>query len=114
MAGKKGRSGGKRPGAGAKRGDLVHLHEIIDLHVADGDWAAIIGALVKKARRGNVSAFRELRACRFGQIPLAPVPDPAPGVMVTLPPWARQRDEKTLPPSPPSPPSLPSGREASD
>lgn len=75
MAGTKGRSGGRRPGAGAKKKwDLVELHALIDLHVADSDWASIIGALVKKAKQGDVQAFRELRASRFGQIPLAPVP----------------------------------------
>jgi len=85
MAGKKGCSGGKRPGAGAKKkADLVQLHEMIDLHIADGDWASIISALVKKAKQGDVQAFRELRACRFGQIPIAPVPNEEQPIMITL------------------------------
>lgn len=75
MAGVKGRSGGRRFGAGAKKNaDLVQLHTLIDAHIGDADWASIIRALVKKAKQGDVPAFRELRACRFGQIPLAPQP----------------------------------------
>lgn len=75
MSGKKGRSGGARPGAGAKkRGDLAQLRELIDAHVTDADWASIFKALLIKARKGNVAAFRELRACRYGQIPIATDP----------------------------------------
>lgn len=75
MSGKKGRSGGARPGSGAKRrGDLAQLRELIDAHVTDADWASIFKALLVKARKGNVAAFRELRACRYGQIPIAPIP----------------------------------------
>ena len=72
MSGVKGRSGGRRRGAGAKKkGDLRELHELIDARLGASDWNSIIGALAKKARRGDVQAFRELRACRFGQIPVA-------------------------------------------
>ncbi len=75
MAGVKGRSGGRRDGTGPKkRADLEQLHASMDEHVGSADWAAMIGALVKKAKQGDVAAFRELRACRFGQIPLAPQP----------------------------------------
>jgi hypothetical protein len=75
MAGVKGRSGGRRSGAGAKRSaNLVQLHELIDARVGDAVWNSIIDALVKKARQGDVQAFRELRACRYGQIPIAPQP----------------------------------------
>ena len=72
MAGAKGRSGGRRPGAGAKsKAELVQLHNLIESRVVDDDWTSIIAALVEKAKKGDVQAFRELRACRFGQIPLA-------------------------------------------
>ena len=72
MAGAKGRSGGSRTGAGAKKkSDLAQLHAFIDAHVGDADWASMIGALKKKAKQGNVQAFRELRASRFGHLPLA-------------------------------------------
>lgn len=72
MAGVKGRSGGSRIGAGAKKkADLVQLHAFIDAHVGARDWTSMISALEKKAKRGNVQAFRELRACRFGNLPLA-------------------------------------------
>ena len=75
MAGLKGRSGGRRLGSGAKKkADLVELHTLIDSHVGDADWASILGALLEKAKQGDVQAFRELRACRFGQIPLAVPP----------------------------------------
>ena len=78
MAGVKGRSGGKRSGAGAKkRADLVQLHELIDARVSDAVWDSIVDALVKKARQGDVQAFRELRACRYGQLPIAPQPEQA-------------------------------------
>ena len=73
MAGVKGRSGGRRSGAGAKKSaNLLQLHELIDARVGDAVWDSIIDALVKKARQGDVQAFRELRACRYGQIPTAP------------------------------------------
>ena len=76
MAGARGRSGGRRSGAGAKKkADLVQLHELIDTRVGDAVWDSIIDALVKKARNGDVQAFRELRACRYGQIPIAPQPE---------------------------------------
>src|SRR5512135_63480 len=72
MSGVKHRSGGRRVGAGAKKqADLRGLHELIDARIDEKDWNSIIAALVKKARRGDVQAFRELRACRFGQIPVA-------------------------------------------
>ena len=72
MAGVKGRSGGRRLGAGGKKkAELVMLHTLIDSHVANDDWAAIVAALVERAKQGDVQAFRELRACRFGQIPMA-------------------------------------------
>jgi hypothetical protein len=75
MAGVRGRSGGKRSGSGAKKkADLVHLHELIDARIGDAVWNSIIDALVKQARNGDVQAFRELRACRYGQIPIAPQP----------------------------------------
>ena len=75
MAGVKGRSGGKRSGSGAKKkADLIHLHELIDARIGDAVWNSIIDALAKKARQGDVQAFRELRACRYGQIPIAPQP----------------------------------------
>src|SRR5512135_2225785 len=77
MSGVKRRSSGRRAGAGAKKqADLRGLHELIDARIDDKDWNSIIAALVKKARRGDVQAFRELRACRFGQIPVASVRDP--------------------------------------
>ncbi len=64
------RSGGRRVGAGAKKqADLRGLHELIDARVDEKDWSSIIAALVKKARRGDVQAFRELRTCRFGSLP---------------------------------------------
>jgi hypothetical protein len=76
MPGVKGRSGGRRVGAGSKsKADLLELHELIDARIGEADWNSIIGALVKKAKRGDVQAFRELRACRFGQIPVAPKQD---------------------------------------
>jgi len=72
MAGIKDRSGGRRLGAGGKKkAELVMLHTLIDSHVANDDWAAIVAALVERAKQGDVQAFRELRACRFGQIPMA-------------------------------------------
>ena len=72
MAGVKGRSGGRRVGAGGKKkAELIMLHTLIDSHVANDDWASIVAALVEKAKHGDVQAFRELRACRFGQIPMA-------------------------------------------
>lgn len=75
MSGRKGRSGGKRPGSGAKKkGDLAQLHALIDDHITDADWASILNALLDKARKGNVAAFRELRACRFGLTPTATDP----------------------------------------
>ena len=84
MAGVRGRSGGRRSGAGAKKkANLVQLHELIDARVGDAVWDSIIDALVKKARNGDVQAFRELRACRYGQIPIAPQPErgePAPPI----------------------------------
>ena len=73
MSGVKGRSGGRRRGTGPKNiQDLRQLHERMDACVGDGDWNSIIGALVKKAKKGDVAASRELRAWRFGQIPIAP------------------------------------------
>jgi len=78
MPGVKGRSGGRRAGTGPKKkADLEQLHASMDEHVGSADWAAMIGALVKKAKQGDVPAFRELRACRFGHIPLATQPAPA-------------------------------------
>jgi len=72
MAGARGRSGGRRIGAGAKRKvDLEELHTLFDAYVTRDVWALMIDALVKRALQGDVQAFRELRACRFGQIPLA-------------------------------------------
>ena len=72
MAGAIGRSGGRRPGSGPKKkAELVQLHSLIDSNVGDEVWASIVAALVKKAQQGDVQAFRELRACRFGQIPMA-------------------------------------------
>jgi hypothetical protein len=102
MAGKTGRSGGRRAGAGAKKkGDLVQLHAMIDLHVDDADWASIIGALVKKAKTGNVYAFRELRACRYGHLPIAtePVEDARPQIdlIEVVRPCSRKHvDEETV------------------
>ncbi len=79
MAGTKGRSGGRRPGSGAKsKADLVALHTLFDAHVASNVWALMIDALVKRALQGDVHAFRELRACRFGHIPLASLGEDQP------------------------------------
>ena len=62
MAGVKGRSGGHRFGSGAKKkADLLHLHELIDARVGDALWNSIIDALVKKASKGDVQAFRASR-----------------------------------------------------
>ncbi len=72
MAGVKGRSGGRRPGSGPKRkAQLLLLHTMIDSYVGSADWASIVSALVKKAKSGDVQAFRELRTCRFGRLPEA-------------------------------------------
>src|SRR5512135_3377921 len=77
MSGVKRRSSGRRVGAGAKKqADLRGLHELIDARIDEKDWNSIIAMLLKKARRGDVQAFRELRACRFGQIPVASERDP--------------------------------------
>jgi hypothetical protein len=77
MAGRKGRSGGRRPGAGAKRrAELERLHNLLDANVGDTVWTRLINALVKRALRGDVAAFRELRHMRFGHMPLATLPDP--------------------------------------
>lgn len=106
MSGKKGRSGGARPGAGAKKkGDLSDLHALIDEYVTDADWASIFKALLIKARKGNVAAFRELRACRYGQIPIAPVPTEDAAIMVTQPGWLRPRDD--IPKESATPPNNP-------
>jgi hypothetical protein len=72
VAGVKGCSGGRRFGSGAqKKADLALLHTMIDSHVGSADWALIDAALDKKTKLGDVQAFRELRACRFGQLPEA-------------------------------------------
>lgn len=107
MAGKKRRSGGSRAGAGAKKkSDLAHSHSLIDQHMEDADWASIIGALVKKAKRGNVQAFRELRACRFGHIPLATEPpeDDLPPIRIIefMKPCTRKHADETNSSSEPS------------
>jgi hypothetical protein len=44
---------------------------MIDSYVGSADWASIVAALVKKAKAGDVQAFRELRTCRFGRLPEA-------------------------------------------
>jgi hypothetical protein len=83
MAGVKGRSGGKRPGAGLKKkADLEQLHASVDAQVGGAVWESMIGALVKKAMKGDVKAFRELRICRFGHIPIAaePIEDARPPI----------------------------------
>ena len=104
MSGVKGRSGGKRAGAGAKKKpDLLELHELIDGRVGSADWNSIIGALVEKAKRGNVQAFRELRACRFGQIPLA-----SPQDLTEEPPPLLIRTVSFIKP----PPEEPAGQDA--
>lgn len=121
MSGKKGRSGGARAGAGAKRrGDLAQLRELIDAHVTDADWASIFKALLIKARKGNVAAFRELRACRYGQIPIATDPvEEQPKIMVMLRPKPKPVDDEPMKGVPPPykpfnpnenkpPPTLPS------
>ena len=72
MAGVKGRSGGRRPGSGPKRkAQLLLLHTMIDSYVGSAVWSSIVAALIKKAKLGDVQAFRELRACRFGNTPEA-------------------------------------------
>ena len=72
MAGVKGSSGGKRTGSGPKRkAQLLLLHTMIDSYIGSADWASIVAALVKKAKLGDVQAFRELRTCRFGHLPEA-------------------------------------------
>ena len=90
MAGVKGRSGGRRPGSGPKRkAQLQLLHTMIDSYVSSADWAFIVSALVKKARSGDVQAFRELRTCRFGHLPeasnyLGPTQEKADGDLFDL------------------------------
>jgi hypothetical protein len=72
MPGAKGRNGGRCVGtASKKKAYLLGLHGLIDERAGDADWNSITGALVKKAKRCDVRAFRELCACRFGQIPVA-------------------------------------------
>ncbi len=75
MAGMKGRSGGRRLGSGArKKEDIEHMRELMKARVSDTVWLGLIGTLVKRARQGDVQAFRELRLMRFGHIPLPPEP----------------------------------------
>ena len=47
------------PGSGPKRkAQLLLLHTMIDSYVDSTDWASIVAALVKRAKLGDVQAFR--------------------------------------------------------
>jgi hypothetical protein len=66
------KSRGRRVQAGTpNNGELVELHELLDLHAAVGDWESIIAALANMERR-NQPPFRETRNRDFGLVSIAP------------------------------------------
>ena len=82
MAGKKGRSGGARKGAGGKPNqERQHLYALMDAAVSDADWKKIFARMKKIAifsddEKASVFASDYLTRNRFG----LPISLPVPGV----------------------------------
>ena len=89
MAGAKGRSGGRRPGAGRKSEDLQlrqgRMREIFHEVVTEDGWRACVGAVLALAREGNVAAFKELAPWIVGRVPEAHDLNLRGGVVIELP-----------------------------
>lgn len=66
------KNGGKRPGAGRKKGEKAKLAELYNLELAkevEKEKLPIIKALIEKAKLGDVPAIREIHDRLMGKAP---------------------------------------------
>ena len=75
MAGKPGRSGGKRDGSGRPKVAEKTYQETMRAKfqecVTTDDWREAVGSMVRLAKRGDVAAFKVIEPWVMGKVPNA-------------------------------------------